>query len=381
MRLVFRLPGLVGALVLGLALLVVTAPTAASGTGSDAAFWLKIAPPTTVPAQPVAGKPFAVLFRVTRSDTNAPVRSGTMICDPAVTGTVIRHTESFTGGSARLSFVIPSNAAGKTLSVHLTIKALGKSAHTVAVFNVGSTVKPVMSVSDASVTEGNTGTTTLAFPVTLSSAASQVVTVSYSTADGTATAPSDYVAANGTLTFRPGERTKSIAVSVIGDTAFEPDETFTVSMTSPVNATVVTGTATGTIRNDDAAPPPAKSGHYKGSYSDGDFIEFDVAGMQTGNFYLQNNGHCSKDRQDWGTLAGYAGARGPFTIQPDGSFSGTDSYTTNSGTVNVNVTLSGKLASDGSATGNVSVSAEFTSGQYSGISCKSTGTWAAHVQP
>jgi hypothetical protein len=91
--------------------------------------------------------------------------------------------------------------------------------------------------------------------VTLSAAATQTVSVNYATANGTATAPSDFTTASGTLSFRPGEKAKTIPVGVVADLLIEPDETFTVTLSSPVNATITNGTATGTITNDDTAVP------------------------------------------------------------------------------------------------------------------------------
>lgn len=115
---------------------------------------------------------------------------------------------------------------------------------------------PTVSVSGAAVNEGNSGTTNLRFTVTLSAASTGTVTVAYATANGTGTAGSDYNAASGTLTFAPGETSKTVDVVVRGDTTVEPDETFVLQLSSPSGATIATGQATGTIRNDDAAPPP-----------------------------------------------------------------------------------------------------------------------------
>src|SRR5207244_2738164 len=89
------------------------------------------------------------------------------------------------------------------------------------------------------------------FTVTLSSASSQTVTVDYTTADGTANAPTDYLATPGTLTFDPGVTSQTIMVAVKGDVVIEPDETFSVDLTNPINATVADGQGVGTIRNDD----------------------------------------------------------------------------------------------------------------------------------
>ena len=93
------------------------------------------------------------------------------------------------------------------------------------------------------------------FTVTLSAAAASAVAVSYSSADGTATAGSDYTAVSGTLNFAAGETSKTIDVSIAGDTAVEADETFTVSLSGPVGATLADSSAQGTIVNDDVAAP------------------------------------------------------------------------------------------------------------------------------
>ena len=80
------------------------------------------------------------------------------------------------------------------------------------------------------------------------------VTVQYATADGTATAGSDYTATSGTLTFAPSVTTMTINVPVIGDTIVEPDETFFINLSNPSNATIAVAQAQGTILNDDTAP-------------------------------------------------------------------------------------------------------------------------------
>jgi hypothetical protein len=111
---------------------------------------------------------------------------------------------------------------------------------------------PALSINDVSVNEGNSGTTTLTFTVSLSAASGQTVSVNYSTADGTAIAGSDYVARSGTLTFAPGVTAQGVAVTVNGDTAVEPNETFTVGLSGASNASIARATGTGTISNDDA---------------------------------------------------------------------------------------------------------------------------------
>ena len=128
---------------------------------------------------------------------------------------------------------------------------------TVTMTNNSSTVQttvqpPLLSFGNASLQEGDTGTKTLIFTVTLAPPnpfASAVV--SYATSAGTATPGNDYVTATGKLTFSPGQTSKQISVTVNGDYTFESDETFTVTLTSPIAAIISTTTAIGTIVNDD----------------------------------------------------------------------------------------------------------------------------------
>ncbi|MGV1088564.1 MAG: Calx-beta domain-containing protein, partial [Mycobacterium sp.] len=112
-------------------------------------------------------------------------------------------------------------------------------------------VLPTLSIADVSTAEGNSGTSTMAFTVTLSKAATTLVAVNYATANGTATAGSDYSAASGTINFAAGETAKTVTVAVSGDTTAEPAETLTVSLSAPSGATVARATATGTIVDDD----------------------------------------------------------------------------------------------------------------------------------
>ena len=113
----------------------------------------------------------------------------------------------------------------------------------------GST--PSISLSDTSITEGNTGTKTMRFTVTLSKASSQKVAVDYRTVDGTAVSGSDYVARVDRLRFAAGVTSKKVAITVNADRAREPNETFTVRLSSPQGATVLDGEAVGTILDND----------------------------------------------------------------------------------------------------------------------------------
>ena len=111
--------------------------------------------------------------------------------------------------------------------------------------------QPSISVRDAIVVEGNAGTTQATFVVALSAASSQSVSFSFATANGTATAGSDYVATSGAATFAPGEVEKPIVVLVNGDTVDELQETFLLNISNVQNATVSSSQGTGFIVDDD----------------------------------------------------------------------------------------------------------------------------------
>ena len=118
---------------------------------------------------------------------------------------------------------------------------------------------PLVSVSDASLAEGNTGTTTATLNFSLSEAAQVPVTVDYATINGTATAGSDYQTATGTVTFAVGQVTAQVIFTVLGDLILEPDETFRVQLSNPVGAQISDGTGEVTILNDEALPLPTLS--------------------------------------------------------------------------------------------------------------------------
>jgi hypothetical protein len=163
------------------------------------------------------------------------------------------------------SFSPPFDAAAGSLPRRVAVGDFnGDRRPDVAVSNAGSSTvsvllndgdwspnTPRLQIGDATVNEGNTGTATAVFTVTISRASGQVVTVAYATGDGGATAGSDYRAASGTVTFAPGETTKTITVQVIGDRLPEPNETFVVNLSSPTNASIADGQGVGTIVDDE----------------------------------------------------------------------------------------------------------------------------------
>ena len=116
---------------------------------------------------------------------------------------------------------------------------------------------PAITITDGFVVEGDSGTTPATFDLTLSVPTSQAVTVTWATADGSATTgDNDYVGASGTVVFAPGETAKTVTVAVKGDIKKEGLETFVVNFAlgAPVNATLPDTQAVGSIGNDDPDP-------------------------------------------------------------------------------------------------------------------------------
>jgi large repetitive protein len=118
--------------------------------------------------------------------------------------------------------------------------------------------QPALSIGDATVTEGDTGTVDATFTVTLAPISGRPVTVDYATADGSATAEADYGAVSETLTFAPGQTATTVTVPVNGDLSDESNETFTVGLSGEENASITDGSGLGTITDDDD-PQPALS--------------------------------------------------------------------------------------------------------------------------
>jgi hypothetical protein len=207
--------------------------------------------------------------------------------------------------------------------------------------------KPDLSVADVSSAEGNSGMTTVQFPVQLAKASPLKATVAFTTRDGTASAGADYAAASGTVVFQPGETSKTISIGIVGDTVAEADETFAVALSSPVNATLARATATGTIANEDAAKP--KAGRYSGTSSQNRPVTFDVdAGVtRVSTISVTLDLNCTE------VPVTFANERLDLPVSlplgADWSFSFTDSYSDADGSISVR--FDGKLAVNGPAAG------------------------------
>jgi hypothetical protein len=122
-----------------------------------------------------------------------------------------------------------------------------------------------LSINDASVTEGNSifSPPVAVFTVSLNTPSEKPISVQYAVQPGTATADTDYSNTSGTLDFQPGTISRTISVGISPDIVFEPDETFTVNLSNPTNATIADGSGQGTILNDDPKPSITIGGAFR----------------------------------------------------------------------------------------------------------------------
>lgn len=199
---------------------------------------------------------------------SAPAASGGVTFDIATFANTATAGEDFVANS-QTGVVIPAGGTSATFTVLINGDALNETneqffvriANVTGAFVNGSqgtgTITnddplPTLSIGSPSIVEGNLGTRTLNFVLTLDAPSSLGVNVVVNTANGTATAGSDYVAVtNGGLFFAPGDTSKTLPVTVNSDTTPEADENFTVTMSGVTNATIGTNPGTGTITNDD----------------------------------------------------------------------------------------------------------------------------------
>ena len=165
------------------------------------------------------------------------------------------------GDASPMSFTIPiSNdnleETNETVNISLsgvtggaTIGTPGSSVLTI----VDNDSLPLISINDVTQAEGNSSNPMI-FNVTLSNSSSQVVTVLYSTENGTALAVTDYTPiGTSILTFQPGETSKQIVVNILGDFVIESDESFFVNLSGATNSAIFDSQGVGTLLNDDGA--------------------------------------------------------------------------------------------------------------------------------
>jgi hypothetical protein len=219
---------------------------------------------------------------------------------------------------------------------------------------------PSLSINDVTVTEGDAGTTNAVFTVTLSPASGQSVTVNAATADGTATAPTDYTAVNTPLTFAPGETSKTFTVPVNGDTVGELNETFFVNLTTPVNATITDAQGVGTI-NDEEPFVSVQFGQATFSVNEG-CTAANVTVTRTGNTSVPAT-------INYATSDGSASARSDYTA----AF-GTLEFAAGETGKTIKVLISEDSIAEGTETLTVTLSTPGPSSSDTGVGAQSTAT-------
>ncbi len=203
------------------------------------------------------------------------------------------------GGSVTFGFQATPGATGGTTATGLSLNGAGEEP---------PPVLPAISVGDASIVEGNSGTKQMVFTVSLSQAATGPVKVNFATANGTATAGQDYVAKSGTITFAAGETQKTISVTLNGDKTVELNEAFGLNLSSPVGATIADGAAVGTILTDDAIVP-------KIAIADATVKEGDSGGRNLSFTVTLSQSTTSPVTVAYGTADGTAKAGQDYTAQ------------------------------------------------------------------
>ena len=199
-------------------------------------------------------------------------------------------------------------------------------------------------VSDTRVTEGPGAS--LAFTVRLNRVAQHTVTVDYATADGSATADSDYTPVNGTLTFAARETTKTVTVPILDDAHDEAEETLTLTLSRGVGASVLDAEATGTIENTDPLPQAwlARFGRTVAGHVM-DAVEDRLRGpaephVTVGGYRLPWGAAAEETPQAPEAGGGWAGGLGAEELWPD-SYAGTDQRLGQSRTITLREILLG----------------------------------------
>ncbi len=223
---------------------VSVAPAAVvEGTGGTTT----LAVPVTLSA--VSGRAVSVAYATSDATAIAPG-------DYTAVSRTVTIPAGQSGGTAAVP-VVPDalDEDDETLTVTLSTATNATLATAKATATITDDDTATVGVTGATVLEGPAGTTTMTQAiVSLTTASTRAVMVSYATANGSAVAPGDYLAASGRVSIPAGERTVAIPLSIVGDAAVEPDEALSVNLSDPSGTAITPGAESAAIiiRNDDA---------------------------------------------------------------------------------------------------------------------------------
>ncbi|PYQ71262.1 MAG: hypothetical protein DMG01_26015, partial [Acidobacteria bacterium] len=196
---------------------------------------------SAISAGPADESSQALNFIVTNDNT------GLFSAQPAISSTGTLTYTSAAGATGSATVTVQLHDDGGTANG-------GADTSAAQTFTITITPPPTLTINDVSQLEGNSGITPFVFTISLNPAATVNVTVNYQTLNGTAATPRDYTAVSGTLTFTPGQTSKTVTVNVNGDTTKESNETFALRLSNAVNAAIGDNEGLGTILDDDNTP-------------------------------------------------------------------------------------------------------------------------------
>ncbi|MGN7737091.1 Ig-like domain repeat protein [Ensifer sp. 22564] len=203
---------------------------------------------------PVAGNASATVGANSANNAITLALTGGAADSVAVASAPTHGTASASGTT--ITYTPTSGYSGSDSFTYTATNTAGTSAAATVTITVSAL--PKLSINDISQAEGNSGTTSFTFTISLDKPAGVGgVTFDIATANGTANAPGDYTTNSTSGQVSQGATDATFTVLALGDTDFEPNETFFVNVTNVAGATVVDSQGMGTILNDDAAPAPS----------------------------------------------------------------------------------------------------------------------------
>jgi len=202
----------------------------------------------TVSLSSASGKPVTVAY----TTANGSAAAGSDY-------TAVSATLTFLPGQLQQTILVPIlpdtlAEANETFLVRLsslTNATLLDGEALVTIVDNDNVPQPSITIGDISVTEGDSGTSSAVFTVSLSAASAQPVSVAFATGDGTAVAGSDYLARSGTLSFTPGMKSLPITVPIVGDVSAEASESFRLNLSGAIGASLASSFGTATIVDND----------------------------------------------------------------------------------------------------------------------------------